>query len=188
MNKTYKKGEPLSYALRLTSHSSFRLSAILFLAVMLSLAGCKIYSFTGTNIDYTQVKTVYVETFPNQASTVVPSLSQTLTEKLRNKLISETRLDLQDSEADINFGGVIVSYTVEPAASGADDQAALNRLTITVNANFDNTISGENQNFKSRHFENFDRNANLTDVEETLIDEITTKIVDDIFNKAFANW
>lgn len=145
------------------------------------------YTFKGITIA-PGVKTVSVDNFPNLSSTVAPALSQTLTEKMKNKFASETRLDLVPVGGDASFSGAILNYFVEPAASGAGDQAALNRLTIVIRVEYTNTITDENWSQTFQQFENFDRNANLADTETELIDLITTRLVDDVFNKAFANW
>lgn len=160
----------------------------LLLICIFSLSACGIkYSFTGTSIN-PDVKTVSVERIPNQATLVVPSLSQTLEEKLKDKFTIEARLDLVAEEGDAAFSGAITQYNVLPAASGANDQAALNRLTISVRMEYANDISDINWSSTFTHFSDFDRDANLSDVEDSLIDEITDNIVDDIFNKAFSNW
>ena len=105
--------------------------------------GCGVYSFSGASIPAT-VQTASVRDFPNQATTVAPNLSQTLTEKLRNKIESETRLDLRtDNTADARFTGAILEYSVTPAAAGANDQAALNRLTVTVRVEYANVKTNE---------------------------------------------
>lgn len=145
------------------------------------------YTFKGITIA-PGVKTVSVDNFPNLSSTVAPALSQTLTEKMKNKFASETRLDLVPAGGDASFSGSILNYFIEPAASGAGDQAALNRLTIVIRVEYTNTITDENWSQTFQQFENFDRNANLADAETELIDLITTRLVDDVFNKAFANW
>ncbi|MEZ4887326.1 MAG: LptE family protein [Chitinophagales bacterium] len=164
---------------------------ILFYCLLIGLfcinaCGVK-YSFTGTSIN-PDVKTVSVERIPNQASLVLPSLSQTLEEKLKDKFTTEARLDLVTEEGHAAFSGTITQYDIRPAASGANDQAALNRLTISVRMEYTNSITEENWSSNFTHFSDFDRDANLTDVENSLIDEITDRIVDDIFNKAFSNW
>lgn len=150
-------------------------------------AGCGIYSFSGTAID-PRVKTISVTDFQLLAANAPPTLLLTFTEKLKNKFTSEARLDLKKVKPDVEISGTIVSYLVEPAASGANDQAQLNKLSLSVKAEFTNHITKEewNQIFKSS--ENFDRNANLSDVESALIDVLTQKIIDDIYNKAFMNW
>ncbi|MGB0932392.1 MAG: LPS assembly lipoprotein LptE, partial [Chitinophagales bacterium] len=109
-----------------------------------SISACGVkYSFTGTSIN-PDVKTVSVERIPNQATLVVPSLSQTLEEKLKDKFTIEARLDLVAEEGDAAFIGAITQYNVNPAASGANDQAALNRLTIAVKMEYINAVSDVN--------------------------------------------
>ncbi|OWY22404.1 hypothetical protein C7N43_09520 [Sphingobacteriales bacterium UPWRP_1] len=145
------------------------------------------YTFKGITIA-PGVKTVSVDNFPNLSSNVAPALSQTLTEKMKNKFASETRLTLVPGGGDAEFTGAILNYFIEPAASGAGDQAALNRLTIVIRVEYTNSVTDENWSQTFQQFENFDRNANLSDAETELIDLITTRLVDDVFNKAFANW
>ncbi|HRI29432.1 MAG TPA: LptE family protein [Chitinophagales bacterium] len=169
--------------------TSIKLPTTLFfslaIAALMLLGNC--YSFKGISIA-PGVKTVSVEDFPNLATTVAPALSQTIVEKMKNKFAAEARLDLVPSGGHAAFSGSILNYFVEPAASGAGDQAALNRLTIVIRVEYTNSITDENWSQTFQQFENFDRNANLADVEGQLIDLIVTRLVDDIFNKAFTNW
>lgn len=145
------------------------------------------YSLSNTNVPI-GVETFSIERIPNQASLVVPSLSQTFEEKLKDRFTSEARLELVPEEAHAAFSGAITQYNVRPAASGANDAAALNRLTIGVRMEYTNTVTEENWSSNFSNFSDFERDANLADVEDSLIDEITDRIVDDIFNKAFSNW
>ena len=161
------------------------LCAGLAIAFIMLFSNC--YSFKGISIA-PGVKTVSVEDFPNLATTVAPALSQTIVEKMKNKFAAEARLDLVPAGGHAAFSGSILNYFVEPAASGAGDQAALNRLTIVIRVEYTNSITDENWSQTFQQFENFDRNANLADVEGQLIDLIATRLVDDIFNKAFTNW
>ena len=151
----------------------------------LTTIGC--YSFKTVTM-HPDVKTVSVAVFDNIASLVEPTLSQTITEKMRDKMVSEARLDLVEDEGDVEFKGTIINYLVAPAASGANDQAALNRLTISISVEYNNKITEENWNQSFQHFEDFDRNANLNDVDDELITIITDRLIDDVFNRAFSNW
>lgn len=168
-----------------------KLKSIVFLlslfAILFSFQACKIYSFTGASIE-PGTKTVFVDFFPNKAQIVAPILSQRFTEKLKDKFVSTTSLNLVQTEADLNFSGSIVRYYVTPVASGGDDTAELNRLTIGVKVNYYNTMNDETWDSNFSRFTDFDKNINLKDIEEDLIEEITDQIVDDIFNKALANW
>jgi type IV pilus biogenesis protein CpaD/CtpE len=81
----------------------------LLLVVILAagLLGCKVrYSMTGAAIN-PDVKTISVSYFPNRAPIVYPSLSQDVTEKLKDKFISQTSLNMISGEGDLSFEGEI---------------------------------------------------------------------------------
>ncbi|MFN5922150.1 MAG: hypothetical protein ACK45I_12685, partial [Bacteroidota bacterium] len=67
---------------------------------MLALhSGCGIYSHTGASIP-PEAKTFSVDYIGNVSSIVAPTLSQVLTEKLKQKFINETQLKLAQSDGD----------------------------------------------------------------------------------------
>ena len=123
--------------------------AFLMCLITLSIAGCKMnYSFTGASIA-PDVKTISVQTFPNYAPLVQPTLSQTFTEALRDKFQVQTNLQLVSRGGDLNFEGSITSYTVAPIAIQAGtDIAGQNRLTIVVSVKFTNN-KNEKQNYET---------------------------------------
>jgi hypothetical protein len=164
------------------------LSVIYLFLLSVIFTGCKVYSFTGASIS-PDVKTISIAYFPNQASLVQPSLSQVFTEKLRDKFISQTSLNQVTLNGDLQFEGAITDYTAMPTAIQGNEQAALNRLTITVNVKFVNT-KDEKQSFQTSfsRFTDYDSRKNLASVEQELINEICNQLVDDIFNKAVINW
>ena len=163
-----------------------------FIAGMLLLAllsGCSVkYSFTGASIP-PEVKTINIKYFPNNASLVEPTLSQKLTDALRDKFTSETNLVLVNDGGDLVLEGSITGYTTSPVAIQGDDQAALNRLTITLDVVYTNMFE-ENMSFDSKfsRYSDYSSDQNLADVQEALIEEINTMLVEDIFNKAVINW
>ena len=149
--------------------------------------GCH-YSFNPTS-KAPDVKTVTVQYFPNQASIVVPTLSQIFTERLKNKFISESTLNLVSNDGDLNFSGRIINYSTTPTAQQGNQTAARNRLTITVEVAFVNK-KDEKQNFEQQFsgFSDYDASQNLSTIEARLIKEITDNITQDIFLKALSNW
>jgi hypothetical protein len=160
---------------------------LIFLCVLFS--SCKVkYSMTGASVS-PDIKTFSVKNFPNNAPLVNPSLSQAFTEKLKDKIISETSLSHTDGQADLIFEGSITGYSTAPIAIQSNETAALNRLTISVNVKFTN-IKDEKQNFETSfsRYSDYDSSRNLADVEQELSITITDQIVDDIFNKVFINW
>ena len=161
---------------------------VLSLLALLSLSGCGIYSFTGASIP-AEAKTVSVQYFPNHAQLVNPTLSSEFTDALRNALMNQTTLDMVESNGDLAFEGEIVDYKTTPVAITATQTAALNRLTITVNVRFINTID-ETKNFETRfsHYEDYPSEQDLNSVQETLTPTIVDALVEDVFNKALVNW
>ena len=164
------------------------LSGILLLAGGL-LPSCKIsYSFTGANIS-PDVKTYSVYYFPNRARLVNPTLSQTFTEALRQKIQRQTSLNEMESNGDLIFEGQITGYEVKPMSIQQEDRAALNRLTIRVKLKYTNNKNPD-QNLEQSFtaFEDFDSTSSLSDVEDGLVPEIIKKLNEDIFNATIANW
>jgi len=147
------------------------------------------YSFTGASIP-PEVKSINIKYFPNNASLVEPTLSQKLTDGLRDKFSSETSLALVNDGGDLLMEGAITGYRTTPVAIQGDDQAALNRLTITVEVTFINTFD-ENMSFENTKLERYldsSSSQSLSEVQEILVAGINEMLIVDIFNKAVINW
>jgi len=175
-------------ALAINKHIYFP-SFFTILCVLLALSSCKIkYSFTGASIS-PDTKTVSVQFFKNNAQLVQPTLSQSLTEALKDRFVSETNLTLVENLGDLDFEGEITNYVVTPVAIQGNETAALNRLTVSIRVKFVN-FKDEKQNFESNfsRYEDFESSQNLSSVEEELINTINAQLVEDVFNKALANW
>src|SRR5258706_15183953 len=161
----------------------------LVIGCWLLVSGCKVnYGFTGASVS-PDIKTFSVKYFPNNAPIVNPSLSQTFSEKLKEKIISQTSLSHTDRQADLVLEGSITGYATQPIAIQSNETAALNRLTITISVKFTNT-KNEKQNFETSfsRYADYDSHQVLSSVEQQLSATITDQIVDDIFNKVFINW
>jgi hypothetical protein len=161
---------------------------ILLIITVLCISSCHIYSFTGASIPK-DAKTVSVDYFKNSAQTFNPTLSQDITESLRNKLTSQTVLSLIDGKGDLQFKGVIVDYSVTPVALVAGETAAKNRLTIKVKVEFVNEFD-KTMNFSQTfsRYADYDSQKILTAVESDLVKGIVDQLTDDIFQKAVVNW
>lgn len=159
----------------------------IFLVSVLLLGGCK-YSFTGASIS-PSVKSISVKYLPNNALLVQPQLSRNLTEAIRDKFTNQSNLNLVSSNGDLNIEGEITAYSTEPVAITGDQQAALQRLKVTVNIRFTNKQDPK-QDFESTfsRFQDYDSKQRLSDVEASLLDLINEELAQDIFNKAVVNW
>ena len=111
-----------------------------FLPLMIAaalLSSCGIYSFSGTSIQ-PDVKTIHIPYVEYKALTVNPSLSNQMTEALKDKFRKLTRLEEVDVDADLDLVCEITGYDVRATAVTAQEVAAQNRLTVTVKAVFTN--------------------------------------------------
>lgn len=156
--------------------------------MVLSLSACKIYSLSGASIS-PDTKTVSVAYIENNAALVNPTLSQTLTESLKDRIVSQTGLQLLRTTADLDFEGTIIDYTIKPIAIQGNEFASQNRLTISVKIKFSNN-KDETKSFEQvfTRYADYPGTQNLSTVESELIKTINTQLIDDIFNKAFVNW
>lgn len=155
----------------------------------LLLSSCKVgYKFSGASIP-TDAKTVSVKYFQNNAPLASPTLSASITEALKDILNAQTRLDLVDRNADLAFEGAITGYATAPVAIQSNNQAALNRLTITVSVKYFNT-KDDKKNFESTfsRYADYPSTQSLSAVESELIRTINKQLTEDIFNRAFNNW
>ena len=163
--------------------------AIKFILIMIVAQSCKInYSLSGASIPV-DAKTVSVDYFPNQAPLVQPSLSQKLTDDLKDKFVSQTSLELINGTGDLHFEGEIVDYNTKPIDIQSNETAASNRLTIKIHVIFTNS-KDPNFDFDTtfERYEDYSSSQELNQVEEGLIETIVEQIIDDIFNKAVVNW
>lgn len=157
--------------------------------LVLGTSSCKInYSFSGASVS-PDVKTVSIQTFRNNATLAPPTLSQSITESVKDIFTSQTNLGIVSSGGDLNFEGEITNYITSPVAIQSNDQAALNRLTITVSVKFTNA-KDEKQNFETTfsRYADYSSSQSLPAVQESLIEEINKQLTQDIFNKAMINW
>ena len=166
------------------------LCAVLALMATLPLLhSCGIYSFTGTSIQ-PDVKTVTINYFEYLAPKVNPSLSNMLSEAMQEKFIKLTKLELVDIDGDLEIIGAVTGYDVKATAITANEQAAQNRLTVTVKIEFINRKypeeSQENKSFSA--YQDFDATQSLDAVEATLCEDIVEQLCEDIFNGTVANW
>jgi hypothetical protein len=159
--------------------------------VLLVLGGCSVkYSASGASIDQ-GAKTVNVRFMENRAPINNPTLSQRVSEKLRNKVQAQTKLtQINEDNADYDFRATITGYNFSNAAVTNVDKAATSRLTVTINVVFVKRV-GDKKGWTQPFSQSADFQADQlpSQVENRLLDEtIIPQITDAIFNRAFANW
>ena len=136
-----------------------------------------------------ELKTFYIPNFTNNAENALPSLSQRLTEDLKDKVRAESRLVLSETEPDIEFRGTLVDYRITAEAPRTGESTAINRLTITLAITYFNNrknVEVWQKNFS--FFYDFSSAIDFSSVQETANKAISKQLMEDIFNAAFSNW
>ena len=161
----------------------------LILLGVLLVSACGIYSFSGTSIQ-PDVKTITIPYVEYRALRVNPSLSNDLTEALKEKFRKLTRLEEVDVDGDLEVGCEVTGYDTKATAVTADELASQTRLTVTVKVDFINRKHSEEefQNKTFSAYEDFDATLSLDAVEAGLCESIIEKLVEDIFNATVAQW
>ena len=62
---------------------------------------------------------------------------------LQDLINNQTNLSLTSTNGDLVYEGEITSFTIAPMAANAQQQAAQNRLSVTINVRFTNTKDSE---------------------------------------------
>jgi hypothetical protein len=167
---------------------SIKFHHIIILLPWLFFTGCGVYSFTGASIP-PGAKTISVDYFVNNAQFIEPTLSQSITDALRDRFQSQTNLNFVNDDGDLQIEGSITDYSTRPVAIQGNETAALNRLSITVRVKYTNTLD-PSKDFETpfTRFEDYSSSQDLSAVKDQLIITINEALVDDIFNKAVVNW
>jgi len=164
------------------------LSAVALAAMIVHSCSIVKYSFSGTSI-LADVKTITINYMEYKALKVNPSLSNDLTEGLKEKYRKLTKLEQVDMDGDLEIEGAITGYDVKATAVTANEVAAQNRLTVTVKITFTNRKHPEDDLEKSfSAYADYDSTSSLDSVEGALCEEILEKIIEDIFNATVAQW
>jgi outer membrane lipopolysaccharide assembly protein LptE/RlpB len=136
-------------------------------------------------------KTFSVKTLDNNAPNTPISYAASLSEKLKDGLQNNTRLLLnpETGKGEIYIEGVISNYTITPVAIQEGDNSAKNRLTVSVQ--FTIFVSEPEEDkilLTCTRFVDYDSNTDLATSESTLLEEVSTQIVQDVINKLLSNW
>jgi len=166
---------------------------------LLIIAACSLIfmfsscSFTLNGASTVGLKTIYVGYIENNAPLVNPTLAQNFTEALKARIRSTTNLSIvQTQEADAVITGTITGYSQAPVSIQATNNntahiAGASALTVTVQIKYVNNVD-KKLSFEQSFSEQQNFTGDLASSEGKIVPVITTSLIDDIYNKAFANW
>jgi hypothetical protein len=171
---------------------------IFFLAVLCGLS-LALLSYSSCKVRYgfhekipaipDSIKTVKINTIESHAAFTNAQLGPRLTERLRQKIISQTKLSQTNSDnADWEITAFITDYSVSTSGI-SDKQVSTNRLNVSVQV----TLNRRKQNEQDdpvtiSHGFDFDSRKTLQAAENELLDEIIKQMTDEIFNNLFSKW
>jgi Lipopolysaccharide-assembly len=156
--------------------------------VLLTISSCSVYNFTGTGkID---AKTFQVGYFQNNAELIEPGIERTFTLQLQDIIQNQTNLNLVQTGGDLSYEGEITNYYISPMTATADQQAAQNRLIISIKVRFTNKKKETDDFEKSfSFFYDYPATEQLTGTTlNNALKEIFDRITQDIFNESLAKW
>lgn len=160
---------------------------VLFFCIFCCFSSCGIYNFTGGSTG--NAKTFQVNFFQNRSPLIEPGMDRDFTFYLQDLINNQTNLSLTTTNGDLVYEGEIVNFTIAPMAANAEQRAAQNRLTVTINVRFTNIKESDKDFEKSfSHYYDFPANMQLSAVKATAFEAIFERIGQDIFNASLANW
>jgi len=167
-------------------------SIAVIICAMLLTSGC--YTLNGSFIPK-EMKTIDIGFFENNAILVVPTLSQTFTEALKERVRSTTRLSISTVQPDARMSGTITDYRIAPVSIQATNPnqapiAGASQLSITVKVKFVCDVCDKSKkiDFEDTFTKTANYSGDIANQETALIQTITKQLIDDIFNRAFNNW
>jgi hypothetical protein len=167
------------------------LGSIMVLSVLVFVSpGCS-YKLSSQAIP-DAMRTINIGFFENDAPLVVPTLSQTFTEGLKDRIRSTTRLSIVAGEGSANMTGAITEYRFAPTSIQATNPntppiANAEALTISVRVKFVYDAD-KKLNFEQTFTEHVNYTGDISTQEQGLIQTVTKQLIDDIVNRAFNNW
>ena len=167
-----------------------RVGMMLLFSVLLT--ACSIsYKFNGSSIDYTKIKTITFETFPNRSTGFVwGPMENMFNTALQDMYMQQTRLQQVKRGGDLELSGEITNYDAYNKGVGADGYSTMAELRMTVRVNFTNKAN-PSENFESKQFSSsreYDATQQLASVQDELVNQMIKDIVEQIFNATVANW
>ena len=166
---------------------------LLYISIVFALTSCwpTSVSFNDTGGMPEEWKGFYVTTLENNAANTPLSYESILSEQIKDGIQNNSRLNIRQNEddAELNITGVISNYSITPVALQESDNAAQNRLSVTVQ--FEIFVSKPEEDvmkMTSTRFVDYDSDTDLATVESDLLNEVSSQIVQDVLNKLMSNW
>lgn len=160
---------------------------LLTLISIVSLSTCGIYSPYGAATS--GASNFSIKYFETVHPLVSASTSITISEELIDRVQKQSTLQLVDSQGELQFEGKVIGWTVQPINVQGNETAGANRVTITVDVIFTNTIEPElSFQRKFNRFYDLPSSQDIHSNTDLVVKEIAALLSQDIFNASLGNW
>lgn len=162
-------------------------SVVLLILAVVSIQGTCRVGTRDVSIE-PEAKTVKINLIENRARYNNPQLAPKLTDKLRQKIVNQTRLTQTNGEADYEISAVITDYSVSTSGI-SNQQTSSNNLNVTVHVVYVNKVK-PSRNFEADVTRNYPFAASLSlqQAETQLAEQLINNLADEIFNRIFSDW
>lgn len=168
---------------------SLLIFALVNLLVVTLLTACAVsYKFTGTNIDYSVIKSLQLDKIPNRAPYGWAPMEAMFNSKLEDLYTNQTRLQMVKRNGDLHVSGEITGYDQFNKAISADGFSSQVQLKMTVNIRFENKKANVQWERQFSATTQYDATQSLSAVQEALVTELVKDIADQVFNATVADW
>ena len=167
---------------------------VLFISLSIILTSCwpSSVSLVDSGSMPPEWKTFTVKTLDLEAPNAPNNLASVLTEEIKDGIQNNTRLLINPKQGagEISIEGVVTNYSADPIAIQQGDEAAKNRLSMSVNFTiYISKPKEDKMTLTSTQFIDFDPiTTDFSSNEVSLYEEINKKIVQDVINKLLSNW
>jgi Lipopolysaccharide-assembly len=163
-----------------------RHSLVVLVCVLLQTS-CGIYSFSGATVPK-EVKSISIQYIQNKAPNAWTSIDRIFNQELRNKLVNEAGLKINDEKGDYELKGSINSYSISAQTPTQGQISNSYRVQITVQIEFKDNVTDKKVQW-TENFTNFEQyEGDISGTEDTKITNISKSISNSIFNKIFSTW
>lgn len=168
------------------------MKVVLYIFLLLGLTSCwpKSIGFKDGSMPE-EWKTFYVQTLENTATNTPLSYPVNLSENIKDGIQNKTRLQINSNPDDVEvfIEGTISNYSITPVALQEGDNAAKNRLTVSVQFTiFISKPEEKEMLLNSTRYLDYDSDTDLGTVEDELLSEVSDQITQDVINKLLSNW
>lgn len=156
---------------------------------LLFVSACGYYSFSGASIP-SHLTTIAIPLAEDRSLSPITILDEALTEMLVDRFVRQTRLSLveDEDEADIVLTAQITRYNNAPSSVTGQERAQFNRITLSVAAQYHNTVDDDLLERTFSNFDDYDPLEGGLEAEESAALNALGNVADDLFTAATSNW